>query len=315
MPILANSDGESTDSRVAYVDSDNILHAVSPGSATLTAIVTTAPDVRATINVTVTAVLYGDANDNNSVAIDDAVTEVMYILEQEPQPFSFKKADVNRDRKINIADVAETVDIILAQPAPSPAPGLIMNAAEENAQQYLHAENVVFDNEGHAMMTIAVELGDGFTAIQGDLILPEGVSVSGLTLADSQNAGHTADYAMTGDNSLRFVIYSLSLADVTAGTALLNISLDCDNTFTDGEALNTGIILVNGDGSSCNAGSFAIKMHNEATGVDGIADENTLCGNIFNLQGICLKRNATAEDVNALQPGLYIIAGKKVLVK
>lgn len=36
---------------------------------------------------------------------------------------------------------------------------------------------------------------------------------------------------------------------------------------------------------------------------------------IYNLQGICLKRNASQEDVDALAPGLYIIGGRKVLVK
>ena len=36
---------------------------------------------------------------------------------------------------------------------------------------------------------------------------------------------------------------------------------------------------------------------------------------IYNLQGVLLKRNASQEDVDALAPGLYIISGKKVLVK
>ena len=36
---------------------------------------------------------------------------------------------------------------------------------------------------------------------------------------------------------------------------------------------------------------------------------------IYNLQGICLKRNASQSDIDALAPGLYIIAGEKVLVK
>lgn len=36
---------------------------------------------------------------------------------------------------------------------------------------------------------------------------------------------------------------------------------------------------------------------------------------VYNLQGVCLKRNATLDDVDALAPGLYIIGGKKVLVK
>lgn len=37
--------------------------------------------------------------------------------------------------------------------------------------------------------------------------------------------------------------------------------------------------------------------------------------NIYNAQGICLKRNASEEDVDALTPGLYIIGKHKVIVR
>jgi len=36
---------------------------------------------------------------------------------------------------------------------------------------------------------------------------------------------------------------------------------------------------------------------------------------IYNLQGVMLKQNASQADIDALSPGLYIIAGKKVLVR
>lgn len=36
---------------------------------------------------------------------------------------------------------------------------------------------------------------------------------------------------------------------------------------------------------------------------------------IFNMQGICLKRNASQEDIDALAPGLYIIGNRKILIK
>ena len=35
---------------------------------------------------------------------------------------------------------------------------------------------------------------------------------------------------------------------------------------------------------------------------------------IYNLQGILIKRNATADDINSLHPGLYIIGGRKVFI-
>ena len=36
---------------------------------------------------------------------------------------------------------------------------------------------------------------------------------------------------------------------------------------------------------------------------------------IYTLQGVCLKRNASQSDIDALAPGLYIIGGKKVIMK
>ena len=36
---------------------------------------------------------------------------------------------------------------------------------------------------------------------------------------------------------------------------------------------------------------------------------------IYTLQGVCLKRNATQSDIDALAPGMYIIRGRKVIVK
>lgn len=46
-----------------------------------------------------------------------------------------------------------------------------------------------------------------------------------------------------------------------------------------------------------------------------VAFKPDLAGNIFTLQGVCMKRNATQEDVKALAPGIYIVGGKKVVVK
>ena len=47
---------------------------------------------------------------------------------------------------------------------------------------------------------------------------------------------------------------------------------------------------------------------------DGAADA-ARPNDIYNLQGVCLKRNASQADIDALAPGFYIVGGKKVLVK
>lgn len=54
----------------------------------------------------------GDANGSMSVDVADVVTEVAYMIEQDPQPFIFEAADVITDNEINVLDVVGTVNII-----------------------------------------------------------------------------------------------------------------------------------------------------------------------------------------------------------
>jgi subtilisin family serine protease len=54
----------------------------------------------------------GDANGSMSVDVADVVSEVAYMLCQDPQPFYFEAADVNSDNDIDILDVVGTVNII-----------------------------------------------------------------------------------------------------------------------------------------------------------------------------------------------------------
>lgn len=61
------------------------------------------------------------------------------------------------------------------------------------------------------------------------------------------------------------------------------------------------------------SGVFEITSDDRADDYFGV--EATKSNDIFTLEGVCLKRNATKEDVDALAPGLYIVAGKKVVVK
>lgn len=56
----------------------------------------------------------------------------------------------------------------------------------------------------------------------------------------------------------------------------------------------------------------------KAAGINSVVNDENHYDNsfdIYNMQGMCLKRNASKEDVNNLSPGLYIINGKKVIVK
>ena len=55
----------------------------------------------------------GDANGSLSVDVADIVTEVAYIMGNNPQPFIYEAADVNTDTQVNILDIVGTIHIII----------------------------------------------------------------------------------------------------------------------------------------------------------------------------------------------------------
>ena len=74
-----------------------------------------------------------------------------------------------------------------------------------------------------------------------------------------------------------------------------------------------GNMIVNSDGSE--AVAKCTVFVNADAGVDSIFGEDNQLFDIFTITGQTVKRNARFEQVKSLVPGIYIINGKKVLVK
>lgn len=59
----------------------------------------------------------GDANGDLGVTVNDVVSLIDYLTNQDPKPFIFEAADVNGDGDLNILDVVGMINIILGYPA------------------------------------------------------------------------------------------------------------------------------------------------------------------------------------------------------
>lgn len=58
-----------------------------------------------------------------------------------------------------------------------------------------------------------------------------------------------------------------------------------------------------------------VKIDADDNAIDGIEVDAVSDNNVYNLQGILVVKNATAEQIDALPAGMYIINGKKVVLK
>jgi hypothetical protein len=168
----------------------------------------------------------GDANGSLSVDVADVVTEVSYMLGENPQPFIFEAADVNSDTEIDVLDVVGTVNIIKNT-----------NSADATSVESVATYTV---RDGILYVDSPVDLG--------------GVQVQ---LAANNTTTFEAQEALTGfeqvgswqnDNTeYLFLAFSLTGKTIAAGeTALLNIGDAAIKDLILSDAMGKNVPSVNG---------------------------------------------------------------------
>ena len=113
----------------------------------------------------------------------------------------------------------------------------------------------------------------------------------------------------TVDNNGLVTIHNFDLSDAST-----DVARAIANTETRTVEIIASTLYENGP-------KAVVTIDIETSSIEYITSDPNLGGStnrpndIYNLQGVCLKRNASQDDIDALAPGLYIIAGEKVLVK
>ena len=91
----------------------------------------------------------GDSDGNFVVNVLDLVTDVDYILGNDPSPFVFEAADVNNDETINVLDITATVDIILNPEDDSDSESSRGSSGSMNYYSNFSIGNAIFSWEGN----------------------------------------------------------------------------------------------------------------------------------------------------------------------
>ena len=154
----------------------------------------------------------------------------------------------------------------------------------------------------------------------------EGISLVPVTVLEILKEDAPASRADLADNQIKFSV-KVEPADASLKEYIFWESSNPEVATVDGN----GVVTLTGatDGT---ADIIARSLYADAVasctvtadgeiqlGIDDIfgdgAADAARPNDIYNLQGVCLKRNASQADIDALAPGFYIVGGKKVLVK
>lgn len=296
----------TNNSYVATVENNSLLKALNPGKVEISLSLND-PEFSKTYSyvLKVIAALWGDVDGNKSIDVADMMAMVNHILGREPENFDEHLADIDRNGRINIVDLTSLIKLILSQPQEESPQNMRAFAPAANSEISFGEAATISDDR--IQIPVVIESSKNYSALQAEIVIPDGMTIESITLADGLR-DHAIDYAAVSDNSSRMVIYSASLAELPANqsSALATVTLR-GKAHTGDTVYLTNAIACTTDCTSYSPGNAAVEL-SEHSGIENVLfDSNSPSAPIYNLQGIKV-------DSNSLPAGIYIQNGRKFIV-
>ncbi len=236
-----------------------------------------------------------DVNNDGMVAIDDVVLTINYLLGNVSDNFLFVAADMNADNEILIDDVVQVINCLLG-----------VSTADVQAARNRVRETGETLEAGDTQCGFDVKLSNAsdYVALQCDVLLPAGVGIDDIRVTSGSD--HSVVFREMSDGAVRIAVTSLT-NEAFASDNLLDVAVSADRQadihITNAYAVTRGGVMVKAADASLTHGTTGIQP----AGMEAISTE------IYDLNGRVVKENATSTE--GLQKGIYLMNGKKIVVK
>ena len=208
--------------------------------------------------------------------------------------------DVNGDKTVDVTDVVLTIDYILEKYYPY----FREQFADMNSDGYIDITDVVREIDvilgkvASARAMDPVNTSD-YTAFQMDFTIPAGYTLEGVSLTEIAKESHSLAYNMLDSRRCRVIVCSPS-NEALPGTWNEVIRLHLKGHGTAETIIDHAVfVTIGGQRHELNL--------NGTTGIFELSDNSAKAATTFDLQG----RRMNSQ----LKKGLYIIDGKKAIVK
>lgn len=245
-----------------------------------------------------TAYTLGDVNNDGMIAIDDVVMTINAVLGNISDKFVFEAADINPDGSIMIDDVVNVINILLG----------ISDGKEHGTQLYnteenLNSETISYSN-GVTNVALGLSNADSYTAMQFDMAIPSGTNLSDIHVISESN--HNVAFRSINEDLVRVVVTSPD-----------------NQAFGTGRQLRVGIsnadlsyVNIRNAYASTSKGNLVkiadTTLSNGVTVIDDITITSA-ASDIYDVSGRLIKKDAVS--VKGLNKGVYLINGKKIVVR
>ncbi|MBP5689257.1 MAG: leucine-rich repeat protein [Muribaculaceae bacterium] len=253
--------------------------------------------------------IFGDVNQDGYVSASD-VTCVYDILLGNSTDF-MDTADVNGDGVVTAADITCIYNILLGN---ENVPG--RNKKTFDSNDIIFADGFVIEAGKTHTMDIEMRNSAQFAALQLDITMPQGLTINNVT-ATSRTSNMAMGFNEIEPGKWRILVHSATTINGNKGT-LFNITVKADDYFTGNETISIdNIIAVEPTELVHEIGDVDVEV-GTTTGVKDINIDTADNGpvDVYNVNGQLLRQNIErSEATTGLPSGIYIVGGKKVIVK
>ncbi len=254
--------------------------------------------------------IFGDVNLDGYVTSAD-VTAVYDVLLGIDYTFE-ETADVNGDGYVTSADVTAIYNVLLGT---QNVAGRNQVVNEDNDK--LTADDFIIESGSTHNMSLAFDNSTAYCTMQLDLDMPQGLSIDKVSAANLTQ-GTTIGYNEIENGKWRILIINSSNQKFNANdNHLLNITVKAGDSFGGNEVITIdNVIAVEPCERSHLIGDLKVSVSN-TTGVKDISiDDSNGPVDVYNMNGQMLRHNVDRDQAtNGLPAGIYIIGGKKVIIK
>ena len=236
----------------------------------------------------------GDVDGDGSIDVADIVMIIDVIAGLRTDQATVAAADVDGDGTVDVADIVACIDLIAQQVTGSPA--LTRRTSRADVSDYIAAA-IQGDK-----VDLSLNNQNQYTAFQMTVTMPEGLVLKGATMDKSRGEDHQLAVRHLNDQEYLLMGFSMD-KDIIFGNSGRLLTLTTEGA-ANGEIHFGHVLFAMSDAKSVRLDDASVQS--SATGIrnvePGIADVE-----VFDLQGRKVNGNAKS--------GLYIVNGKKVMVK
>lgn len=251
--------------------------------------------------------VFGDVDCDGTVTAGDITALYNYLLDGDTTFLA--TSDVDGDGAVTAADITVIYNILMGNKNVSGR-----NKSVYDSNDKMDAQG--FTIEAGQTHTVEVKLINtaAFSAMQLDLELPQGLSITNVT-ATNRAEGMNMGFSEIEPGKWRILLHSATALKGNSGT-LFNITVKADENFGGNETIIVdNILAVEPNELKHFINDFMIEVGN-TTGVKDINIDSAGPVDVYNMNGQLLRHNVEPnEATQGLPSGIYIVGGKKVIVR